>query len=75
MFLARIYDSYMSGSKSKRSHWYIVGKDENNKVYAILTTHLYVPDEIRFKQIRDGELKQVKFKGQPGLLRKAATNE
>ena len=61
MYLAKIYDSFMQGGKSKRSHWRIIDKDENGKIYAVLTTHLFVPDVIRFQQIKEGSLKQVKF--------------
>ena len=61
MYLAKINDSFMSGKNRKGSHWRIIDKDEKGKVYAVLTTHLFVPDNIRFKQIKDGQLIQVKF--------------
>ena len=54
MYLAKINDSFMSGKNRKGSHWRIIDKDEKGKVYAVLTTHLFVPDNIRFKQIKDG---------------------
>ena len=61
LYLAKINDSFMSGKNRKGSHWWIIDKDEKGKVYAVLTTHLFVPDNIRFKQIKDGQLIQVKF--------------
>ena len=61
MYLAKIKDSFMFGGSKYSSHWWLINKDQVKGVYALETTHLYIPDEKRMRQVRYGILKKVKF--------------
>lgn len=69
MYLAKIKDSFMFGGEEGKSHWRIIGKDKEGKIYAIETTHLYN----RRQKVKSGLLIARKFscfKTPSGIYRK-----
>lgn len=64
MKLYNIRNDYLFDSdKPQGVHVYAVYYDKKNKRYnAIQTTHLYIKDEKRFKQVKKGNIAVTKFK-------------
>ena len=64
MRLAKIKNSYMFRSDNPNgTHTYAVFYDRRNRQYnAVQLTHLYVKDDDRFRQVRRGNIKVMKFK-------------
>lgn len=63
MILAKIKNRYMFKSdKPDKNHDYAIYKDKStNEIRAVELTHLYKPDNKRFSQLRNGEIKKMRF--------------
>lgn len=63
MRLAKIKNRYMFNSKNPNgNHTYAVYYDKATKSYrAVQLTHLYIKDDVRFKQVKRGNIMVEKF--------------